>query len=56
MLRLLLHKKQIPRILMVYTFKLTYYIPQAATSTVFKGTISAIPHLEKFGLRLECFK
>ena len=53
MLSLLLYEKWIPRILMVFTFKLTHFIPQTATWSPFRGPIPEISHLEKFGLRPE---
>ena len=33
---------------MVFVFKLTHFIPQAATSTPFRHLIPAISYLEKF--------
>ena len=56
MLSLLLYEIRIPRILMVFTFKLRHFIPQTATSTHFKDPIPAISQLEKFGLRPEYFE
>ena len=41
---------------MVFTFKLTHFIPQTATSTPFSDPIPAISYLEKFGLRPENFE
>ena len=41
---------------MVFTFKLTPFIPQTTTSTPFRDPIQAISHLEKFGLRPENFE
>ena len=56
MLSLLLYEKWIPRILMVFTFKLTHFITQTATLTPFRDPILAISHLEKFGLRPQYFE
>ena len=55
MISLSLHEKRISRVLMVFTFKLTYFVPQIATSTPLGDTNSAISYLEKFGLRPEYF-
>ena len=55
MLSLLLYEKWILRILMVFTFKLTHFIPQT-TSTPFRDPFPAISHLEKFGLKPEYFQ
>ena len=51
MLSLLLCEKGIPKILMIFAFKLTHFIPQTAASTTLRDPIPAISHLEKFGLR-----
>ena len=56
MLSLSLHEKLTPRVLMVFTFELTHFIPKTATSTPFKDSIPAISHFEKFGLRPEYFE
>ena len=41
---------------MVFAFKLTHFIPQTTTSTLFREPIISTLYLTKFGLRPEHFE